>query len=137
MDDGANARNEALREWAKGSLPDMAGVELLIRSDWARRLDNSGWITYDHGYAWPNVGGFLAQGGYLSGGERRQVTIIASFLNQRLDEDDVPIRVSMANDLGNVDYSFIRLLQVCVGIAAGMYDGRGKPAWPDHLEGVK
>jgi len=118
-------RNVALRAWAKGSLPDMAGVELLIRSGWASKLDQAGWIEKNGDYAYPKVGLFLASAGYLSGGERRQITILGSLFGQRRDEDDVAIGTVLAHDLGNVDHSFIRLFQTAIGIAAGMYE-----TWP-------
>lgn len=121
-------RNEALRKWAKGSLPDMAGVELLIRSGWAERMDKGNWITSEGGYAWPRVAQYLEAGRTLSGGERRQLTLIASMMGQRMDEDAPPVASTLSNDLCGTDHSFIRLFQKAVGIAAGMYE-----TWPEVL----
>jgi hypothetical protein len=82
----AEDRDAAIRAWAKGILPVMAGAELLIRSDWAERLDRGGLAGGQDNppreYAYPKVGEFLQSAGYLSGGEYRQIVTIASFLGQ-------------------------------------------------------
>lgn len=135
-------RHADLRRWAKGTYDTEAGVELLIRSGWDERLDQGGWIdnrsgqpgvgpTEGTGYAYPRVGLFLASGGYLSGGERKQVATIASFLGQKLDEDAGQIAVVLANTMNGVDHSFIRLVQSAVGHTAGMHESGGNPLpWP-------
>lgn len=134
-------RNAALRAWAKGIYPLEAGVELLIRSGWAARLDQSGYVEggEDREYAHPRVGEFLAHGGYLSGGEYRQVTVIASFLGQLARTGDAealggihPFDMQLYEALPGVDHPFIRLVQSAVGHAAGLHEHGGNPLpWPE------
>lgn len=134
-----DALHAAIRAWAKGLYPLEAGAELLIRSGWADRINASGWVSWseDEEHAWPKVGEFLEHSGYLSGGECRQVRLIASFLGQRQglyddgDDGTAGNRTVLENDLPGVDRAFIRLVQSAVGHAAGMHESGGNPLpWP-------
>jgi hypothetical protein len=136
--------HEAIRTWAKGIYPLEAGAELLCRTSWAQRLYEAGYVDVDEGtvrlpdggwgvgmLAYPRVGDFLRSAGYLSGGERRQLTIICSFLNQDDNKEGMPIPVSLYEDLPGVDLFFIRLVQAAVGHAAGLHEQtRNATPWP-------
>ncbi len=133
--------HRGIRAWAKGMYPLEAGAELLCRTDWARRIWQAGWVeASDSGeYAYPKVGEFLAHAGYLSGGERRQVTVIASFLGQlvRMSDDKEgvvpPYDAQMYGALPGVDEGFIRLVQSAVGHCAGLHEHGGNPLpWPEE-----
>jgi hypothetical protein len=127
-----------IRAWAKGMYPLEAGAELLCRTGWAARLDGAGYVEWseDGQYAWPKVGQFLRDAGYMSGGERRQVRLIASFLGQAQgmydrDDGDPRDRTVLENDLPGTDHDFIRLVQSAVGHAAGLHEHGGNPLpWP-------
>lgn len=130
----------AIRAWAKGMYPAEAGAELLIRSGWADRLDRSGFVDWarDDTTAWPKVGEFLEDAGHLSGGERRQVRLIASFLGQRqalygdTEDGTARNRTVLDDDLPGVGRGFIRLVMSAVGHAAGLHESGGNPLpWPD------
>jgi hypothetical protein len=121
---------DAIREWADGSLPLMAGAELLIRSDWAERIDQSGFVEWSDNphrkYAYPRVGEYLVKAGYLSGGERRQLTTIASFFGQLARDGETtaldeypPYDLQLYEMLPGVDHSFIRLISTAVLLGAG------------------
>jgi hypothetical protein len=123
-------RDAAIRAWAKGILPLMAGAELLIRSDWAERLDRSGFLEASEDppreYAYPRVGEFLVKAGYLSGGERRQLTIIASFFGQLARDGETtaldnypPYDMQLYELLPGVNHEFIMLTATAVLAAAG------------------
>lgn len=137
--EATTALDAALRAWAKGMYPLEAGVELLVRSGWAARVEQSGFVEWSENkrIAWPKVGDFLLRAGYLSGGERRQVTIIVSFLGQDTregpDDSALPhLPVRLYEDLPGVDRRFVRLVQSAVGHAAGMHESGGNPLpWPE------
>lgn len=133
----------AIRAWARGLYPLEAGAELLCRTGWAARLDSAGYVqlSEDGDLAWPQVGKFLLNAGYLSGGEGRQVRLIASFLGQGQgygvdDEDEdgaTRNRVVLEDDLPGVDRDFVRLVMSAVGHAAGLHDSGGNPfPWPEE-----
>jgi hypothetical protein len=131
----------AIRAWAKGMYPLEAGAELLCRTGWAGRIDRSGYVelSEDGKRAWPKVGEFLQAAGYLSGGECRQVRLIASFLGQQQglyddgEDGDPRNRTVLENDLPGTDHDFIRLVQVAVGHAAGLHEHGGNPLpWPEE-----
>lgn len=134
----AQDRDAAIRAWADGMYPLMAGAELLIRSGWAERLDRAGFLRASEGreYAYPQAGEFLARSGYLSGGERRQVTLIASFLGQLAPSSDAtegvvpPYDAQLYELLPGVDRSFIRLVMSAVGYAAGLHESGGLHPYP-------
>lgn len=140
--------HEALRAWAKGIYPLEAGTELLIRSGWAKRLYGSGWIETDEGIsgealAHPRVGQFLTSAGYLSGGERRQLTVIASFLGQPTAigawSEQTEGFGSLYETLPGADMDFVRLVMAAVGHANGMHEHGGTGLgflWPDEEDDV-
>jgi hypothetical protein len=127
---------DAIREWADGSLPLMAGAELLIRSGWAERIDGSGYVEWSDNphrkYAYPKVGEFLQSAGYLSGGEYRQIVTIASFLGQLVRHSNdkealaTPYEMQLYEMLPGVDHSFTRLTATAILLANGVYQ-----RWPD------
>lgn len=132
----------ALRAWAKGIYPTEAGAELLIRSGWAERINEAGYVQWSENppddYAYPRVGDYMRDAGYLSGGERRQIRLIASFLGQEQglypDEGEAATnrRTVLGEDLPGTDSSFIRLVQSAVGHAAGLHESGGNPLpWPE------
>lgn len=129
----------ALRAWARGIYVSEAGVELMIRSEWAERIAGAGFANWseDRRYCHPEVGLFLQQGGYLSGGEYRQVTMIASLLGQLVKASNDPEGVTSPYDaqlyecIPGVDEEFIRLFMSAVGHASGLPDRGGNPLpWP-------
>lgn len=133
-------RDAAIRNWADGMLPLMAGAELLIRSDWAERLDRAGYLEASENpareYAYPRAGEYLVKAGYLSGGERRQLTIIASFFGQLARDGETtaldsypPYDLQLYELLPGVDQSFVRLVSTAVLLANGIHQ-----RWPDDGE---
>lgn len=125
-----------LRYWAKGIYPTEAGTEVLIRSGWADRLARSGWVdegdwvdSIDGPIYYPRVGEYLNTGGH-SGGERRQLRVIASFLGQRYTEDGDYVTVWLNDDLSGVDQSFVLLVMSAVGHAAGLHESWGSEPFP-------
>jgi len=133
--------HEGIRAWAKGIYPLEAGAELLCRTQWGQRLENTGYLSWsdDDEYAWPRMGDFVkANYGTLSGGERRQCLVISSFLGQdrTTDGDEAngthPWACSLYEDLPGVDESFIRLVGTAVFHAAGFHERGGYPLpWPE------
>ncbi|MFB2573025.1 hypothetical protein [Micrococcus sp. IITD107] len=69
---------DALRAWARGDLALEAAVGLLI-SALGGRLLHGLWVCRDeHGRLWFDPDVAAAEGGYLSGGERRVLAIASS-----------------------------------------------------------
>lgn len=138
----------AVRAWAKGVYPLEAGAELLCRTRWARHLFEGGWVEVDEdgwldghrqAIAFPRVGAYLARAGYLSGGERRQLTIIASFLGQTelpIGERDHAFG-SLYENLPGTDQEFVLLVSTAVLHAAGVHEQGGLVVWPDTLDTLR
>lgn len=107
----------ALRRWAKGSLPDEAAVELLVRA-WGGRLLNGSWVRVEPGAAW--IDADSADGGYLSGGERRLLDIALSLASYDRT-------VSLNEVLPGLDRTALRLVIAATARAAG-----ASYPWPDN-----
>jgi hypothetical protein len=107
----------ALRRWAQGSLPVEAAVELLVRA-WGGRLLNGSWIQVEPGAAW--IDADSADGGYLSGGERR-------LLNIALSLADYDHTVCLNDVLPGLDRTALRLVIAATAHAAGAHY-----PWPER-----
>lgn len=101
----------ALRRWAQGSLPAEAAVELLIRA-WGGRLLNGSWVRVEPGWAW--IDADRADGGYLSGGERRLLDIALSLAARDR-------AVSLNEVLPGLDHTALRLVLAATAHAAGAH----------------
>lgn len=112
---------EALRAWARGLLPLEAAVELLAGAVGGRLLHGP-WIRRDeHGRHWFDPDVAAAEGGYLSGGERRVLAIAAS-----LASAEHPVELNDA--VTGIDRQALRcVLQALAhaGGGAGVVEGPG------------
>lgn len=119
----------ALGNWARGSHPDDAGVELLVRAfsgrftgtgyPWIRRGDHRGWWL-----EWDAVNEDTT--GVLSGGEQRLLTLSAFIGGGR--------PVNLADTVSGLDRSLLQLVPAAIAHAAGSrehpevtFDGAGAP----------
>lgn len=80
-----------LRTWARGRLPLEAAVGLLATACGGRLLRGPWSRADDQGQLWFDAERAVAEGDYLSGGERRVLAIVTS-----LASDDHPIILSDA-----------------------------------------
>lgn len=97
---GSVETEAGLRDWARGSLPMEAGVELVLRSFGGRFARNSSaWIvTEPGGRIWLDADALRRQSGVFSGGERRVTAIVAALIDRTpVDIVDVVTGVDRAN----------------------------------------
>lgn len=104
-----------LRAWARGLLTSEAAVELIIRAHGGRLLHGSWVVREPDGWTWLDT---TAQGGYLSGGERRLLDVVMSLAS---DER----RVSLSDVVPGIDGPSLVLVLAAIRHAAG-----GDAAWP-------
>lgn len=112
-----NDISPALRDWARGSHPDEAGVELLVRAfngrftgagyPWIRMGDHRGWWL-----EWDAVNADTT--GALSGGEQWLLTLGASIGGGR--------PVNLADTVSGLDRSLRRLVLAAIAHAAGSHE---------------
>ena len=104
---------ESLRTWGNGSRPAEAAVELIVSAFDGQLLDGP-WIRTDNrDRTWfdPNVA--TAEAGYLSGGERRMLSIATSLIS-----DGHP--VDLADAIPGLDHYEIRLVLNALAHAGGL-----------------
>jgi hypothetical protein len=125
-----------LREWARGSLPMGAGVELLLRAFDGRFADPScRWvITGPDGLAWVDVDALNAGTGVLSGGERRVLAMVAALIGEST--------VDVVDIVTGLDRAHLSLVLAALAHAAGSHehtdvvidpDGVARPSRPGAL----
>jgi len=107
----------AVREWARGTYPTEAGVELLIRQGRAI-YKNAPWITENESTA-PrmasiDVDALLDASGAWSGGEQRIVRIAASLLG------GPPIRLD--DEVSGIDRKHLELVLAAIAHANGSHE---------------
>lgn len=107
---------DELREWARGSLPLTAAVELLIRSFGGRfAARNRPWIRIGpSGAAWLDDSALAAGLGALSGGERRVLTVVAA-----LADSTGSRRIDLADVITGVDRDSLDVILAALAHAAG------------------
>lgn len=110
-------RNDQLRAWAKGTYPQEAATELLIRA-FGGRFASPGqpWMgVRDHGEPWIDFEAIPSYVGALSGGEQRFLLLVASLAGDGL--------VVLGDVLTGLDRDLMRLVLAAVAHAAGTHEG--------------
>ena len=120
---------ETMRAWARGSYAPQAGVELLIRSGLAARLDQiPPWADGPGTGFDPALVGELIEHGHLSGGQQRIAAIAAALL------DGQDHRIDLSEALAGLDRDHLDLVLAAIAHAAGSHehgevaDGLDRPA---------
>lgn len=109
---GTPSTAAGLRAWAAGMLPLEAAVELLIGALGGRLLHGP-WVRYGDGdYAWFNPDITATEGGVLSGGERRVLSIASSLVSS-----DHP--VDLGDAITGLDPNVMRLVLRALAHAGG------------------
>ena len=89
-----------LQDWARGSLPMMAGVELLLRA-FGGWYAGAAWpwiVSEPDGRLWIDADALRGGTGALSGGERRVLTMVAGLIDEApVDVVDVVVGLDRAN----------------------------------------
>jgi hypothetical protein len=114
-----------LRNWAGGSLPMTAGVELLLRA-FNGRFAHPSWpwiITAPGGPVWVDALALREQIAALSGGERRMLGVVAALL------DEAPVDV--VEVVTGVDRSHLHLVLAALAHAAGSHEHTDVVVGPD------
>lgn len=107
---------EDLRSWAKGSLPQEAATELLLRAFEGRfAAPGRPWMIRDaaHGSTWIDFSAIPEYSGGLSGGERRFLDIVASLGG----DHEIPL----ADVLPGLDRALLDLVLAAFAHAAGSH----------------
>lgn len=110
-------RDEQLRAWAKGTYPEEAATELLLRA-LGGRFAGAGWAwmrTNDDGTPWIDFESIPDHIGALSGGERRFLLFVASLSGHA--------PVVLGDVLSGLDREVVELVLASVAHAAGTHDG--------------
>lgn len=110
-------RFESLRAWAKGSYPQEAATELLIRA-FGGRFASPGqpWMgVRDDGEPWIDFEAIPSHIGALSGGEQRFLLLVASLAGDGL--------VTLGDVLPGLDRDLVKLVLSAVAHAAGTHEG--------------
>ena len=107
-----------LRAWAKGIYPLEAGVELLIRAYGGRfAREGQPWINAgEDGFYW--VDAEKVSDDYLSGGERRLLSIATSLLDSRHPVD-------LNNSVAGLDRETMALVLAALAHANGSHEHSG------------
>jgi hypothetical protein len=105
-----------VREWAAGSLPVGAGVELLLRAFDGRFADPSRpWVITDAGgRVWVDTDVLRDGTGALSGGERRVLVMVAALI------DEGPVDV--VDIVTGLDRAHLHLVLAALAHAAGSHE---------------
>ncbi len=116
-----------LHEWASGSLPMGAGVELLARAFGGRFADPSRpWvITKPDGRMWVDVDVLCDASGALSGGERRIVAMVVALLDER--------PVDVVDVVTGLDREHLHLVLASLAHAAGSHEHAALTLSPDGV----
>ena len=116
-----------LRDWARGSLPMGAGVELLLRAFEGRFASpSSPWIVGDPGgRVWVDPDALRDGTGALSGGERRVLLLVAALL------DETPVDVVAV--ITGVDRANVHLALAARAHAAGSQEHTDLVVGPDGI----
>lgn len=108
-------RNDSLRAWAKGSHPQEAATELLIRAFNGRFAGpGNAWI-HSGDDPWIEFEAIPSHIGGLSGGEKRFMLLVASLAGDGL--------VTLGDVLPGLDMDIMRLVLAAVSHAAGTHQG--------------
>lgn len=118
-------RFDALRAWAKGSYPQEAATELLIRAFNGRFAgDGYEWAqTTEDGETWIEFEAIPSHIGRFSSGERRLLLLVASLAGESL--------VTLGDVLSGLDRELVNLVLAAVAHASGANDGTEFIETPD------
>lgn len=113
MNNDTTPLTAGLRRWAEGITCDSAAVELLIAFNGGMLL-NGPWIRSDgEGRDWFDPAVADAEGGHLSGGERRVLTVAMSLASSEHPAD-------LRDVLTGIDPKAFVLLVQAMGLAFGL-----------------
>ncbi|WP_313420557.1 hypothetical protein [Brevibacterium casei] len=116
---------DSLRTWANGSRPAEAAVELIVSALDGRLLDGP-WIRTDNrGRTWFDPHVATAEASYLSGGERRVLSVATSLVS-----DDHP--VDLGDAIPGLDLDEIRLVLNALAHSGGLPSGFSGPGEDHH-----
>src|SRR4051794_22362063 len=107
-----------LRAWAEGSYADEAGVELLIRAFDGRFAEpGCPWICPGArpDWYWIDTDALVEHSGWMSGGERRVLAVVAALVDGR------PI-ADLADVLAGVDRRHLSLILAAMAHAGGSHE---------------
>lgn len=124
-------RFDALRAWAKGSYPQEAATELLIRA-FNGRFAGAGyeWMqTNDDGDPWIDFEAIPSHIDGLSGGEKRFLLLVASLAGDSL--------VTLGDVVSGLDRDLVSLVLSGVAHAAGTHEGSEFTETPDGVVSFK
>ncbi|HEX9089529.1 MAG TPA: hypothetical protein VF867_18710 [Arthrobacter sp.] len=110
-------RDEQLRAWAKGTYPEEAATELLIRA-FSGRFTGNGWAwmqTNVDGAPWIDFEAIPDHIGALSGGEQRFLRLVATLSGAA--------PAVLGDILSGLDRDVVDLVLAAVAHAAGTHDG--------------
>ena len=105
-----------LHDWARGSLPMTAGVELMLRAFGGRFACGSWpWIVAEpDGRVWVDARSLREDTGAMSGGERRILAVVAALI------DETPVDV--VDVITGVDRANLHLVLAALAHAAGSHE---------------
>ena len=116
-----------LRDWARGSLPMMAGVELILRAfDGRFARPSRPWIvTEPDGRVWVDADAPSDGVGAMSGGERRVLAMVTALLG------GTPVDV--VDIITGLDRANLHLVLAALAHAAGSHEYADVVVGPDGL----
>ncbi|EYR62469.1 hypothetical protein N866_08290 [Actinotalea ferrariae CF5-4] len=116
-----------LRDWARGSLPVGAGVELLLRAFEGRFAGPScRWVTSEpDGRTWVDVDALHAGAGVLSGGESRVLAMAAALIAET--------PVDVVDIVTGLDRPNLHLVLAALAHARGSHEHTDVVADPDGV----
>lgn len=125
----ASVPTEKLRDWARGSFPLEAAIEILVRAHGGRfAAAGNPWIKTDNGRLWLDSDAIDEESmGALSGGEKRLLRIVASLAG------GTP--VSLGDNLPGLDRAALELVVAAVAHAAGSHE-QSEPRFNDDHTAV-
>ncbi|WNB87328.1 hypothetical protein [Cellulomonas sp. ATA003] len=116
-----------LRDWARGSLPTMAGAELLLRGfDGQFARPSCPWIVTEvDGRVWVDADALRDGTGALSGGERRVLALVTALLGET--------PVDVVDVVTGLDRINLHLVLAALAHAAGSHEHADVVVGPDGL----
>jgi hypothetical protein len=116
-----------LRDWARGSLPMAAGVELVLLA-FEGRFARPSWpwiVSEPDGRVWVDADALSDNTATLSGGERRVLALVAALL------DEAPVDV--VDIITGLDRANLHLVLAALAHAAGSHEHADVVVGPDGL----
>jgi len=116
-----------LRDWARGSLPMMAGVELILRAC-DGRFARPSWpwiVTEPDGRVWVDADALRDRTGAMSGGERRVLALVAALIGET--------PVDVVDVVTGLDRTNLHLVLAALAHAAGSHEHADVVVGPDGV----